>query len=148
MENDNLLQRFPSRTRAKSDPYKVRVRRILLFVIKIEREKTNDRQSPLQDRGKPHRLRGRAVNKANTMDNSYKGNNRGQPRMKYRTGQMKDFCSYNCNKCGHYSRDCLLPKRTRKEQRSRVFEERFKRIFCEVMNENNLKLEDFAVEET
>ena len=39
-------------------------------------------------------------------------------------------------------------KRTRIEQRSWVFKERFKRKFCEVMREINLKLEDFATEET
>ena len=44
--------------------------------------------------------------------------------------------------------DGLLPKRTRKEQRSQVFNETIKRIFWEVMEENDWKLEDFAVEET
>ena len=43
--------------------------------------------------------------------------------------------------------DDLLPKRTRKEQRSQVFNETIKRIFWEVMEENDWKLEDFAVEE-
>ena len=43
--------------------------------------------------------------------------------------------------------DGLLPKRTRKEQRSQVFNETIKRIFWEVMEENDWKLEDFAVEE-
>ena len=68
--------------------------------------------------------------------------------MKYRRGQRKRTCCYNCNKCGHYSRDCLLPKRTRKEQRSWVFKEDVERIFWEVMKENNWKPEDFASEET
>ena len=36
----------------------------------------------------------------------------------------------------------------RKEQRSWVFEGTAKRIFWEVMIENNLKSEDFAAEET
>ena len=57
-------------------------------------------------------------------------------------------CCYNCNKCRHYSTDCLLPKRMRKEQRSRGFEEKFQRIFSKIMNENNWKSEDFAAEET
>ena len=43
---------------------------------------------------------------------------------------------------------CLLPKRTRKEQRSQVFEEDVERIFWEAMKENNSKLEDFAAKET
>ena len=43
---------------------------------------------------------------------------------------------------------CLLPKRTRKEQRSQVFEEDVERIFWEAMQENNWKPEDFAAEET
>ena len=105
----------------------------------------SDIQLPLQDREVP---RGKAVDKVNAMDNCYKGNNREHPRMKCRRGQRKDICCYNCNKCRHYSRDCLLQKRSRKEQRSWVFEERFKRIFCEVMNRNNLKSGDFAAEET
>ena len=88
------------------------------------------------------------MDKANAMDNCYKGTNRGKPRMKYRRGLKKDVCCYNGNECGHYSRDCLPPKRMRKEQRSWVFEETAKRIFGEVMKENNLKLEDFAAEET
>ena len=37
--------------------------------------------------------------------------------------------------------DCLVPKKTRKEQRSQVFEETVKRIFWDVMEENNLRLE-------
>ena len=41
----------------------------------------------------------------------------------YRRGQKTDVHCYNCNECGHYSRDCQLSKRTRKEQRSQVFEE-------------------------
>ena len=44
--------------------------------------------------------------------------------------------------------DCQQPKRTRKEQRYQVFVETVKRIFWEVMVENNWKLEDFSVEET
>ena len=86
--------------------------------------------------------------KANAIDNYYKGNNQGQPRMSYSRGQKKDFCFYNCNEHGHYSRYCQLPKRTRKEQRSQVFTETVKRIFWEMMAENNWKLEDFSVEET
>ena len=84
--------------------------------------------------------------KANAMDNCYKGNNQVQPMMSYRRGQTKDVSCCNCNKGGHNSRDCQLPKRTRKEQISQVFKETFKRIFCEVMEENNWKLEDFAIE--
>ena len=68
--------------------------------------------------------------------------------MSYRRGQKKDVCCDNCNECGHYSRDCLLPKKMRKEQRSQVLEETFKRIFWEVMDENNWKLEDLTAEET
>ena len=64
--------------------------------------------------------------------------------MSYRRGQKKDVCCYNCNERRHYSRDYLLPKWTRKEQRSQAFEETVKRIFWE----NNWKLEDFAAEET
>ena len=52
------------------------------------------------------------------------------------------------NSTDYYSRDCLLPKSTRKEQRSEEFKETAKRIFWEVMEENSWKLEDFAVEET
>ena len=51
-------------------------------------------------------------------------------------------------KLQHYSRDCLLPKRTRKEQRSQGFKEKFKRIFWKIMKENNWKPKDFAAEET
>ena len=43
---------------------------------------------------------------------------------------------------------CQLPKQTRKEQRYQVFAKTVKRIFWEVMEENNWKLEDFSVEET
>ena len=82
------------------------------------------------------------------MDNCYKGDNQGQPRMSYRRGQKKDILWYNCNEHGHYSMDCQQPKRTRKEQRYQVFVETVKRIFWEVMVENNWKLEDFSVEET
>ena len=69
-------------------------------------------------------------------------------RMSYRRGKDEDFCCYNCNKCIHYSRDCLLPKRTRKEQRSQGVEDEFKRIFWKVIKENNWKPEDFAAKET
>ena len=68
--------------------------------------------------------------------------------MSYRGRQKKDFQCYNCNEHGHYSRDCQLPKRTRKEQRSQVFAESVKRILWEVMEENTWKLEDFSEEET
>ena len=67
--------------------------------------------------------------------------------MKYRREQRKDDCCFNCNECGHFSRDCLLPKRTRKEQRLQVFEKDVERIFWEVMTKNNWKPEDFAAEE-
>ena len=67
--------------------------------------------------------------------------------MKYRRGQKEDVCCYNCNERGHSSRDCLLPKRTRKEQRSQIFEVTVKRIFWEGLEENNWKLDDFAAEE-
>ena len=67
-------------------------------------------------------------------------NSTGHPR--------KDICCYICNKCGHYSRDCLLPKRTRKEERSRVFKEDVERIFWEEKKENNWKPKDFSAEET
>ena len=36
----------------------------------------------------------------------------------------------------------------RKEQRNQVFAETVKKIFWEVIEENNWKLEDFSVEET
>ena len=45
-------------------------------------------------------------------------------------------------------RDCQLPKRTRKEQRSWVIEDEFKRIFWKAMKENNWKPENFAAKET
>ena len=68
--------------------------------------------------------------------------------MSDRRGQKKDVCCYNCNKCGHYSSDCLLPKRMRKEKITQVFKKTVKRLFWEVMEENNWKLENFVVEET
>ena len=56
-----------------------------------------------------------------------------QSRTSYRGGQDQD----------KYVR-CLLPKKTRKEQRSQVFKEDVVRIFWEAMKENNWKPEDFA----
>ena len=64
---------------------------------------------------------------------------------------------WKCNQPGHVrikcpklgkSRDCLLPKRTRKEQGSRGVEDEFKSIFWNVMQKNNWKPEDFAAKET
>ena len=73
----------------------------------------------------------------------------GQSRTNYRRGKDKVVCCYNRNECRrHYSRDCLLPKRARKEQRSRGVEEEFKRIFWKVMKDNNWKPEDFTAKET
>ena len=51
-----------------------------------------------------------------------------------------------CPKLGK-SRDCLLPKRTRKEQGSWGVEDEFKRIFWKVMKKNNWKPEGFAAKE-
>ena len=59
----------------------------------------------------------------------------GQYRTSYRGGQNQDVF-------------CLLPKRTRKEQRSHVFEVDVERIFWEVMKENKWKPQDFAAAET
>ena len=79
--------------------------------------------------------------KANVMDNCYEGNNRGQLR-------RRTFVATTAtNMDGRYSRDCPLPKRMRKEKISQVFTETVKRIFWEVMEENNWKLEDFSAEE-
>ena len=61
----------------------------------------------------------------------------GQSRTSYREGQDLDEDVH-----------CLLPKRTRKEQRSQVSEEDVERIFWEVVKENNWKREGFAAEET
>ena len=72
----------------------------------------------------------------------------GQSRMNYKKGKDEDLWSYNCNECRHYFRDCLLPKRKRKEQRSCVVEVKFKRIFWNVMKEKNWKPEAFAAKET
>ena len=50
--------------------------------------------------------------------------NLGQSRKSYKSrGKAEDVCCYNCNNCRHYSRDCLLPKRTRKEQRPQGVED-------------------------
>ena len=68
--------------------------------------------------------------------------------MSYRRGQKEDVCCYNYNEHGHYSRDCQLPKRTRKDKRYQVFAETVKRIFWEIMEGNNWKVEDFSVEAT
>ena len=46
------------------------------------------------------------------------------------------------------SRDCLLPKRIRKEQGSWGVEDNFKCIFWKVMQKNNWIPEDFAAKET
>ena len=62
-----------------------------------------------------------------------------QSRTSERRRKDEDVCCYNCKECGHYARDCLLPKRTRKEQRSRGVEDEFKRIFWKVMQERNVK---------
>ena len=59
--------------------------------------------------------------------------------MSYRRRKDEDVCCYNCKECGHYARDCLLPKRTRKEQRPWRFEDEVERIFWEVMKERNVK---------
>ena len=72
----------------------------------------------------------------------------GQSRTSYRRGKDEEVCCYNCNEWEHYSRDCLLQKRTRKEQRPWGVEDKFKRIFWKVMKENNWKPEDFAAKET
>ena len=71
-----------------------------------------------------------------------------QSRTSDRRRKDEDVCCYNCKECGHYARDCLLPKRTRKEQRSWGVEDEVKRIFWKVMKENNWKPEDFAAKET
>ena len=52
-----------------------------------------------------------------------------------------------CPKLGK-SRDCLQPKRTRKEQGAWGVEDEFERIFWKVIKENNWKPEDFATNET
>ena len=57
----------------------------------------------------------------------------GQSRASYRRGKDEEVCCYNCNECRHYSRDCLLPKRTRKQQRSGGVDDKLKRIFWKVM---------------
>ena len=85
------------------------------------------------------------MDKANAMDNSYKSNDQRQPRMQYRRGQRKDVCCYNCNKCGHYSRDYLLQKRTRDLRYSRKGSRGYS---VRLMKQNNLKPEDFAAKET
>ena len=56
--------------------------------------------------------------------------------MSVRRRKDEDDRCYNCKECGHYARDCLLPKRTRKEQRSRGVEDEFKRMFW---NEDEFK---------
>ena len=56
--------------------------------------------------------------------------------MSVRRRKDEDVRCYNCKECGHYARDCLLPKRTRKEQRSRGVEDEFKRMFW---NEDKFK---------
>ena len=86
----------------------------------------------------------------------------GQPRLTY----SEEYCDYKvnplghcwkCNQPGHMrikcpklgkSRDCLLPKRTRKEQGSWGAEDQFKSIFWKVMQKNNWNTEDFAAKET
>ena len=61
--------------------------------------------------------------------------------------QDEDIHCYNCNKCRHYARDCLLPKRTSKEQRSGRFEDEVKSIFWKVIQKNNWKPKDFEAKE-
>ena len=43
-----------------------------------------------------------------------------QSKMSDRRRKDEDVCCYNCKECGHYARDCLLPKRTKKELRTRL----------------------------
>ena len=59
--------------------------------------------------------------------------------MGYRRRKDEDVRCYNCKECGHYARDCLLPKRMRKEQESWRFEDKVKRILRKVMQERNMK---------
>ena len=68
--------------------------------------------------------------------------------MSYRRRKDEEVCCYNCNECGHYSRDCLLPKRMRKEQGARGVKDKVKCILWEVMQKNNPKPEDLAAKET
>ena len=55
--------------------------------------------------------------------------------MSFRRRKNEDVCCYNCKEYGHYARDCLLPKRTRKEKKTRGVKDKVKRIFWEVMQE-------------
>ena len=108
----------------------------------------------------------------NALNNCYECNTRGHvkrdcpsqghPRLTYSEKELDYIINllghcWKCNQPGHVrikcpklgkSRDCLLPKRTRKEQGSRGVEDEFKRIFWKVMKENNWKPEDFAAKET
>ena len=68
--------------------------------------------------------------------------NLGQSRTSYIGGQKKDFCCYNCNKAGHYSRDSQLPKRTRKDQESGFTLETVKRMAQEWIVQYNKKRKD------
>ena len=68
--------------------------------------------------------------------------------MSYRRRKDENVFCYNFNECGHYSRDYLLPKRTRKEQGSCRVKDGVKSIFWEVMQKSNWKPEDFAAKET
>ena len=89
----------------------------------------------------------------NALNNCYECNTRGHvkrdcpsqghPRLTYSEKELDYIVnllghSWKCNQPGHVrikcpklgkSRDCLLPKRTRKEQGSREVEDEFKRIF-------------------
>ena len=62
-----------------------------------------------------------------------------QSRMSDRRRKDEDVCCYNCNECGHYARDCLLPKRRRKKQESWRFEDENERILRKIMQERNMK---------
>ena len=59
--------------------------------------------------------------------------------MSYRRRKDEDIRCYNCKECGHYARDCPIPKRWRNGQRSGRLEDKVKRIFWKVMRERNMK---------
>ena len=60
----------------------------------------------------------------------------GQSRKTYMGGQDEDVFCYNCNKDRHFSRDCLLPNRTRKDQEPVLNEDKLKKICKEIITEN------------